>query len=280
MSPSSQREDPRLPAPGDADVTQTRLPASPSPAVLGRPRRNSSGSLGVHHPPLPGRRSLWQGLPACDPSLKRQVALKVAKPEQMHSPGRIERFQREARAAAPLTHNHIVAVYDHGQDGPHHYLATAFVPGLSLERCLRSCLRARPCRSPKRCRSSASWPRLWPTPTAEGDPPGRQAGQRAASGRRAVADGLWPGSSRRGREDADSGRPWALRSSWPRSSGREGPARQRPVQPGLSVLRVVDRPLALLGRFSRSLPVPAPHEPAPSPRKFNPRCRATWRPFA
>jgi serine/threonine protein kinase len=74
---------------------------------------------------------------ACDPSLKRQVALKVAKPEQMHSPERIERFQREAQAAAPLTHNHIVAVYDHGQDGPHHYLATAFVPGLSLERVLQ-----------------------------------------------------------------------------------------------------------------------------------------------
>ncbi len=74
---------------------------------------------------------------AYDPSLKRQVALKVAKPEQMHSPERIERFQREAQAAAPLTHNHIVAVYDHGQDGPHHYLATAFVPGQSLESVLR-----------------------------------------------------------------------------------------------------------------------------------------------
>jgi len=69
---------------------------------------------------------------AYDPSLKREVALKVAKPERLHSPQRIERFQREAQAAAHLMHPHIVPVFDHGQDGPHHYLATAFIQGHSL----------------------------------------------------------------------------------------------------------------------------------------------------
>src|SRR5262249_31194789 len=39
---------------------------------------------------------------AFDPALKRTVALKVAKAEQMAAEGRIERFLREARAAALL----------------------------------------------------------------------------------------------------------------------------------------------------------------------------------
>jgi hypothetical protein len=64
------------------------------------------------------------------------VALKVAKPEQMSSPERIERFRREARAAATLTHPHIVGVFDSGQDGPQHYIASAFVLGRSLEKVL------------------------------------------------------------------------------------------------------------------------------------------------
>src|SRR5262249_11887617 len=44
---------------------------------------------------------------AFDPSLKRTVALKVAKPELMASESRVERFEREARAAAQLQHPHI-----------------------------------------------------------------------------------------------------------------------------------------------------------------------------
>jgi tRNA A-37 threonylcarbamoyl transferase component Bud32 len=69
---------------------------------------------------------------AHDPLLKRNVALKVAKPEQLAGQKRVERFQREARAAANLLHPHIVAVFDSGQDGPLHFIASAFVPGRSL----------------------------------------------------------------------------------------------------------------------------------------------------
>jgi formylglycine-generating enzyme required for sulfatase activity/tRNA A-37 threonylcarbamoyl transferase component Bud32 len=67
-----------------------------------------------------------------DPLLKRTVALKVAKPEQLVGQKRVERFQREARAAANLLHPHIVAVFDSGRYGAHHYIASAFVPGRSL----------------------------------------------------------------------------------------------------------------------------------------------------
>ena len=58
--------------------------------------------------------------------------LKLAKSEQMSSASRVERFQREAQLAANLMHPQIVAVFDSGQDGPHHYIATAFVSGRSL----------------------------------------------------------------------------------------------------------------------------------------------------
>jgi serine/threonine-protein kinase len=70
---------------------------------------------------------------AYDPSLKRIVALKVARPERHTSVELVQRFQREAQAAAGLLHPHIVAVFDSGQDGPYHYIASAFVEGTPLD---------------------------------------------------------------------------------------------------------------------------------------------------
>jgi serine/threonine protein kinase len=70
---------------------------------------------------------------AHDPQLDREVALKVAKPEHLASAERRERFFREARAAANLRHPHIVPLFEMGQDGPHAYLASAFIKGRTLE---------------------------------------------------------------------------------------------------------------------------------------------------
>ncbi len=75
---------------------------------------------------------------AYDPQLKRSVALKVAKPEQLASPRRVERFLREAQAAARLIHPNVVAFFETGQDGPHHYIASAFVPGKPLDAVLKA----------------------------------------------------------------------------------------------------------------------------------------------
>ena len=44
---------------------------------------------------------------AFDPQLNREIALKVAKPAQLSTPERVERFLREARAAANLRHPNI-----------------------------------------------------------------------------------------------------------------------------------------------------------------------------
>ncbi len=70
---------------------------------------------------------------AHDPQLDREVALKVAKPGTLDTADSTGRFRREARAAANLRHPHIVPVFDSGQDGDRHYIATGFVDGRTLE---------------------------------------------------------------------------------------------------------------------------------------------------
>jgi predicted Zn finger-like uncharacterized protein len=70
---------------------------------------------------------------ADDPLLQREVALKVPHPGTIVGTRAKERFLREARAAAGLRHPHIVPVYDAGEDGSHHYIASAFIEGRTLE---------------------------------------------------------------------------------------------------------------------------------------------------
>jgi eukaryotic-like serine/threonine-protein kinase len=74
---------------------------------------------------------------ARDPHLERDVALKLAKPEMLSSPERVERFLREARAAAGLQHPHIVAVHDAGNEEGRYYIASAFIRGETLEHRLK-----------------------------------------------------------------------------------------------------------------------------------------------
>src|SRR5262249_9766691 len=66
---------------------------------------------------------------AHDPELDRLVALKVPK---LASPGAEERFLREARAAASVTHPNLCPVFDVGRADGVLYLAMAFIPGPTL----------------------------------------------------------------------------------------------------------------------------------------------------
>lgn len=67
-----------------------------------------------------------------DRLLHRQVAVKVLRSEVAASPSALQRFRREARAAAALQHPNIAAVLDFGEDDGVPFLVMEYVPGLTL----------------------------------------------------------------------------------------------------------------------------------------------------
>lgn len=62
-------------------------------------------------------------------SLDRLVAIKVLPSKFSNNDKFIERFYKEGRAAAQLNHPHIVAAYDVGKAGDHHYFVMEYVDG-------------------------------------------------------------------------------------------------------------------------------------------------------
>ena len=65
-------------------------------------------------------------------SLERKVALKVLRPDLLADDTYLERFAREATAAAGLNHNNIVQVYGVGEQDGLHYIAQEYVQGVNL----------------------------------------------------------------------------------------------------------------------------------------------------
>jgi serine/threonine protein kinase len=70
---------------------------------------------------------------ARDETLERSVAVKVLHQEISDQADQLERFRREARAVAQLSHPNIVAVIDAGQDGGYPYIVFEYVPGETLK---------------------------------------------------------------------------------------------------------------------------------------------------
>jgi WD40 repeat protein/serine/threonine protein kinase len=87
---------------------------------------------------------------AHDPLLRRDVALKVPRPDALFTPELRERFLREARAAAALDHPNIVAVHEAGTAGSVCYIASAYCAGPSLAGWLRHQEQAVPAREAAR----------------------------------------------------------------------------------------------------------------------------------
>ena len=75
---------------------------------------------------------------ARDPTLGREVALKVPRPEVLITPEVRRRFLREARAAGGLDHPNIVAVHEVGEAGPVCYIASAYCMGPTLSAWLKT----------------------------------------------------------------------------------------------------------------------------------------------
>jgi len=69
---------------------------------------------------------------AIDPTMRRQVGLKVPHPDALSGSEGAERFFREARAAGGLHHPNIVSIYETGGQVPNIYMVLAFIEGPTL----------------------------------------------------------------------------------------------------------------------------------------------------
>src|SRR5262245_51485436 len=116
LPPTSTRATPRPEA-----LFPTELPAGPGelPEKFGRYRIvNKLGQGGMGAVYL-----------AHDTALDRPVALKVPHFSAADGPDVVERFYREARAAAALQHQNICAIHDVGEVNGVPYLTMAYVEG-------------------------------------------------------------------------------------------------------------------------------------------------------
>src|SRR5512137_1430080 len=75
---------------------------------------------------------------ARDTRLGREVAIKVLPAEFAKDPGRLQRFEQEARAAAALNHPNILVLHDLGTREGAPYIVTELLEGETLRQRLRS----------------------------------------------------------------------------------------------------------------------------------------------
>ena len=85
-----------------------------------------------------GRGGMAEVFLARDQLLDRPVAVKVLFPEFATDPAFVERFRREATAAANLNHPNIVGVYDWGEADGTYFIVMEYVDGRSLSEILRA----------------------------------------------------------------------------------------------------------------------------------------------
>ncbi|TDD70660.1 hypothetical protein E1262_08340 [Jiangella aurantiaca] len=74
---------------------------------------------------------------AYQPSVGREVAVKMVRPEYANRPDFVRRFESEARTVAQLEHPHVVPLFDYFRDPSGAYLVTPLMRGGSLSEALR-----------------------------------------------------------------------------------------------------------------------------------------------
>ena len=82
-------------------------------------RRIATGGMGTVHE-------------AVDERLGRRVAVKILNPEYADEPDCVERFSREACAAAGLVHPHVAQIFDTGHDAAQYFIVMEYVDGDDL----------------------------------------------------------------------------------------------------------------------------------------------------
>ncbi len=127
------------PARSDRDLSTSEGFVSPPPLLpdaqtprIDSPAIETPGQVGrfIVREPL-GEGGYGRVFRAFDPHLERDVALKVLKPNRLNNKA-LERFLREARAAARLDHPHIVGLHDAGCDEGRCWIAYQLVSGQTL----------------------------------------------------------------------------------------------------------------------------------------------------
>ncbi|MEM6470227.1 MAG: serine/threonine-protein kinase [Planctomycetota bacterium] len=84
-----------------------------------------------------GRGGMAVVFEAVHSQLRRRVSLKILA-GHLRDEVFVQRFEREARAAANLHHTHIIPVYEIGETDGIHYIAMQYIQGQSLDRALRA----------------------------------------------------------------------------------------------------------------------------------------------
>jgi serine/threonine protein kinase len=70
---------------------------------------------------------------ARDLRLDREVAVKLLRPDEMARPGAIDRFRHEARIAALVSHPHVCAVHESGEENGQPFIVCELLEGRALD---------------------------------------------------------------------------------------------------------------------------------------------------
>jgi serine/threonine protein kinase len=125
---------PECGAPPQLDATPSTVYLGPMPIPQQDPSAHLPVIAGYDLLQELGRGGMGVVYKARDAAHDRVVALKVILTERAAHPEVVNRFRREALAAARLSHPNIVTVYDCDRDGDLHFLAMEYVPGVTLQR--------------------------------------------------------------------------------------------------------------------------------------------------
>jgi serine/threonine protein kinase len=113
-----------VPHPGLLGKDTVRGPAATPPELIGHPRYRLLERLGAG--------GMGEVFKAEHRLLARAVALKIINKQLTSSAAIVERFRREMRAVARLSHPNLVQAHDAEQAGELHFLVMEFVDGISL----------------------------------------------------------------------------------------------------------------------------------------------------